>query len=126
MMPEHRVLDSRRETLRNWTIFCALILAFEIVGLFAANRFADRDAADEVQSTVPTILLVEDDDDERLLYREALRREGYVVNDAADPANVLARIQRERPAAVVLGIKPGRSDALQILTRIHKLRPECP
>ena len=57
---------------------------------------------------------------------KALQREGYIVIEAADPATALARIQRDPPAAVVLGIKPGRSDGLQILTRIHKLSRNCP
>jgi CheY-like chemotaxis protein len=123
-MSEHQASDSRRETLRNWTIFCALIAAFEIAGVIAGNRFADGDGAGEEQFNVPTILLLENDGVD--LYQEALQREGYVVIEAADPATALAHIQRDPPAAVVLGIKPGRSDELQILTRIHKLRPKLP
>jgi ActR/RegA family two-component response regulator len=124
-MPEHQ-LDSRRETLRNWTIFCALIAAFEIAGVFAANRFGDIGAADEEESRMPTVLLVENDDDERFLYQEALRRQGCVVAAAADPASALLRIQREPPTAVVLGTESGEWDGLPMLTRIHELKPDLP
>jgi CheY-like chemotaxis protein len=123
-MSEQQAADSRCEALRNWMVFGALIAAFEIVGVFAGNRFADGDGVDEEQVHVPTILLVENDGVGP--YREALQREGYVVIEAADPASALARIQRDPPAAVLLGIKPGRSEGLQMLTRIHKLRPQLP
>ena len=125
-MFEHQASDSRRETFRNWAVFCTLIAAFEIAGLFAANRFTDFDDADDEQSNMPTILLVEDDGNEQLLYEEALRREGYVVIEAAGPAGALARIQRDPPTAVVLGMESGRSDGPQILTRIHELKPQLP
>ena len=123
-MSAHQDSDSRRLALRNWVIFCTLIAALEIVGVFAAHRFGDGDGADDdEESNVPTILLVADDGDERP-YADVLQREGYVIIGVADAGSALARLQHDRPAAVVLDIKS--SDRLQMLTRIHELTPKLP
>ncbi len=124
IVAEHQDSDSRHQTLRNWVIFCALIAALEIVGVFAAHRFGDGDGADDEEFNVPTILFVADDGDERLPYAAALQRDGYVIIGVADAGSALARIQRDRPAAVVLDVKS--SDRLQMLTRIHELTPTLP
>lgn len=124
VMVEPRDSDSRRQALRSWVIFCALIAALEIAGVFAAHRFGDGDGADDEEYNVPTILLVADDGDEPLPYAAALQREGYVIIGVADAGSALARIARDRPAAVVLDIKS--SDRLQMLTRIHELTPALP
>ncbi len=124
IVAEHQDSDSRRQAWRSWVIFCALIAALEIVGVFAAHRFGDGDGADDEESNVPTILLVADDGDERLPYAAALQRDGYVIIGVADAGSALARIQRDRPAAVVLDINS--SDRLQMLARIHELTPALP
>jgi CheY-like chemotaxis protein len=72
------------------------------------------------------ILLVEDDDNQRLLYREELEDEGYEVLEARDGREALARIERDPPDAVVLDINMPGIDGLQTLTRIHDLNRKLP
>lgn len=72
------------------------------------------------------ILIVEDDDNQRLLYRETFLDEGFEVSEARDGRTAIACIERERPDAVVLDIAMPGMDGLQTLTRIHDLRPKLP
>jgi two-component system response regulator (stage 0 sporulation protein F) len=65
------------------------------------------------------ILIVDDDDNQRLLYREALEEEGFEVVEARDGSAALASIQRSRPDVVVLDINMPEMDGLQTLAHIH-------
>jgi len=67
------------------------------------------------------ILLVEDDDHQRLLYREELEEEGYDVVEACTGHEALARVENDRPDAVVLDINMPGMDGLHTLARIHDL-----
>lgn len=51
-----------------------------------------------------SILIVEDDDDLRRLYRTAVTLAGYEVEEAADGFDALRRIEVRRPDLVVLDI----------------------
>jgi CheY-like chemotaxis protein len=72
------------------------------------------------------ILIVEDDDNQRLLYRETFEGEGFEVSEARDGKAALACIERDLPDAVILDIAMPGMDGLQTLTRIHDLRPKLP
>jgi len=72
------------------------------------------------------ILIVDDDDNQRLLYRELLEEEGYDVVEAADGRAALARIGDTAPDVVVLDINMPGMDGLQTLTRIHDLDRRLP
>jgi CheY-like chemotaxis protein len=72
------------------------------------------------------ILIVDDDDNQRLLYRELFEDEGYEVVDAADGRAALACIGRDLPDAVVLDINMPGMDGLQTLKRIHDINPRLP
>ena len=50
----------------------------------------------------PTILVVEDDPDLRLVHSEILSNEGYVVLTAADGIEALEVVEREGPPALIL------------------------
>ncbi|MEK9137564.1 MAG: response regulator [Bacteroidota bacterium] len=65
------------------------------------------------------ILIVEDDNNQRLLYREELEYEGYEVVEARDGMEVLGCMEKESPDAVVLDINMPGMDGLETLGRIH-------
>lgn len=72
------------------------------------------------------ILIVEDDDHQRLLYREQFEAEGYEVLEACDGREALACIRANLPDAVVLDINMPGIDGLQTLMRIHDLSRGLP
>ena len=72
------------------------------------------------------ILLVEDDDNQRLFYREEFEDEGYEVCEASTGQEALARIRNDPPDAVVLDINMPGMDGLHTLARIHDLNRRLP
>ena len=66
-----------------------------------------------------TILLVEDDGNQRLLYEQELGEEGYTVRSAASGPEALAMIEGgERPDVVVLDISMPGMDGIEALGKI--------
>jgi two-component system chemotaxis response regulator CheY len=53
-------------------------------------------------SRLPTILVVEDDPDLRLVHSEILSHEGYAVLSAADGIEALELVEKEGPPAMIL------------------------
>jgi CheY-like chemotaxis protein len=72
------------------------------------------------------LLIVEDDANQRLLYREAFEEDGCKVIEARDGRDALTCIQRDALDAVVLDIDLPGMDGLDTLTRIHNLKPRLP
>ena len=72
------------------------------------------------------ILIVDDDDNQRLLYRELFEDEGYQVVEARDGHEALTRIENDPPDVVVLDINMPGMDGLQTLTRIHNINRRLP
>jgi DNA-binding response OmpR family regulator len=65
------------------------------------------------------ILIVDDEKHIRLLYSEELKEEGYDVALAADGADIVDRIEQERPDVVILDIKMVSSNGLDVLQEIR-------
>ncbi len=72
------------------------------------------------------ILIVEDDDNQRLLYRETLEEEGLEVVEAPDARTALACVGRERLDLVILDINMPGIDGLEALVRIHDSNRKLP
>jgi DNA-binding response OmpR family regulator len=67
-----------------------------------------------------TILVIDDNEDIRMLFRAALDRD-YRVIDAANGADGLAMVRRERPKIVFLDVMmPGVLNGLQVLSAIRE------
>jgi DNA-binding response OmpR family regulator len=75
---------------------------------------------------MPTILLVEDDPKEQVLYREELRSEGYDVILASDGREALEKMRQWMPDLVILDIwMPGMDgiDSLGYILRVNRKLP---
>ncbi|MGI5817765.1 MAG: response regulator [Armatimonadota bacterium] len=72
------------------------------------------------------ILFVDDDPNQREMYRRRLERQGYRVDLAESADNAVARLREERPQVVVLDIAmPGR-DGLSALQEFLDIDPSVP
>ena len=72
-----------------------------------------------------TILIVEDDANQCLLYTEELRRDGYDVLTASDGREALSMVELSRPDLVVMDISMPGMDGIESMSRMlakdHKL-----
>ncbi len=73
-----------------------------------------------------TILLVEDDKYQRLLYEQELRFEGYEIVTAADGKEALEKVQEQPPDIVVMDINMPRMDGIEAMGRILSMNKEIP
>ena len=69
-------------------------------------------------SSPPTVLVVEDDTNQRALYEEELLDEGYQVLTAGDGKEALARVREHQPDLVVLDINMPVMDGLDTLSQM--------
>jgi len=69
-------------------------------------------------SALPTILVVEDDTNQRALYEEELVDEGYSVLTAGDGKEALAHVQTKKPDLVILDINMPVMDGLDTLSQL--------
>jgi DNA-binding response OmpR family regulator len=72
------------------------------------------------------ILIVEDDDNQRFLYRETFEEEGFEVIEAADARTALAYVGSECLDLVILDINIPGMDGLEALARIHDCNRKLP
>jgi DNA-binding response OmpR family regulator len=69
----------------------------------------------------PRILVVDDDDDIRLLLRELLERAGFTVDEAEDGRTALRTLFTTPPALVILDVTMPDMDGYETLERIRDL-----
>jgi two-component system response regulator (stage 0 sporulation protein F) len=72
------------------------------------------------------ILVVDDEEAIRLLYREELTDEGYEVETAADGAEALQKIQAVRPDLVTIDIRMPGMDGIELLARVRAIHRDLP
>jgi DNA-binding response OmpR family regulator len=75
---------------------------------------------------MPTILIVEDDEHQQLLYQEELRDEGYNVVVAGSGKEALELTQRITPDLVVLDIAMPGMDGIEALGRLLSRNNQLP
>ncbi len=73
-----------------------------------------------------TILIVDDEENIRLLYEEELTEEGYNVILAKDGEEALAKIKEGKPDLVTLDIKMPGMDGLELLSHIREEDKDLP
>ena len=69
----------------------------------------------------PRVLVVDDDEDIRLLVRELLERAGYTVDEAESGRSALRHLFSSAPALVILDVTMPELDGYQTLERIRDL-----
>lgn len=83
-------------------------------------------ASAESQKPGPRVLLVEDAEDVRWSIRDSLSYHGFAVTEARDGAQALALVNDGRFEAVVTDLWMPELDGLELLSRLHAMRPELP
>ena len=72
------------------------------------------------------ILIVDDEKSIRMLYHDELTEEGYNVITLGDGSKLLEVIEQKRPALIVLDIKLGEYDGLDLLQDIRNRNYDMP
>jgi len=65
-----------------------------------------------------TILLVEDDKNQRLLYEQELRLEGYEIVTAADGKEGLGKVQEQPPDMIIMDINIPKMNGIETMGMI--------
>ena len=65
-----------------------------------------------------TILVVEDDKNQRLLYEQELKLEGYDVVTASDGKDALGKIQEQLPDLIIMDINMPKMDGIETMGKI--------
>ena len=73
-----------------------------------------------------TILVVDDEDNIRWLYREELEEEGYIIADAASGEAALEIVPELKPDLVVMDIKMPGISGVDTLIKIKELDKDIP
>ncbi len=73
-----------------------------------------------------TLLIVEDDANQRLLYEKELTEDGYRVLLASDGRKAVDIVERENPDLVVLDIRMPGMDGIEALGRILDRKNKLP
>ncbi len=73
-----------------------------------------------------TILLVEDYKNQRLLYEQELRLEGYEILTATDGKEALERVQEQLPDIIVMDINMPKMDGIETMGRILNKHKDIP
>ncbi len=73
-----------------------------------------------------TILLVEDEKNQRLLYEQELRYDGYEVVTATDGKEAIEKFQEKLPDIVIMDINMPKMDGIEAMGRILSANKEVP
>ncbi len=72
------------------------------------------------------ILVVDDEEDIRLLYKEELQEAGYRVSVAADGTEALLMVKQARPDLMTIDIKMPEMDGIELLRRVREIHRDLP
>ncbi|MBI4735041.1 MAG: response regulator [candidate division NC10 bacterium] len=73
-----------------------------------------------------TILVVDDEEAIRLLYREELSDAGYQVQVAANASEALRMVQQARPDLMTIDIKMPGMDGIELLRKVRETHRDMP
>jgi DNA-binding response OmpR family regulator len=72
------------------------------------------------------ILVIDDEENIRLLYKEELSDEGYQVDVAASAVEALEKIQSDKPDLITLDIKMPGMDGIELMEKLKKENTDIP
>jgi DNA-binding NtrC family response regulator len=72
------------------------------------------------------ILIVDDEEDLRMIVREVLRDEGFSVTEARDGMGALKQFKADVPDAVLIDLKMPHMDGLETMKEFRKIEPNVP
>lgn len=72
------------------------------------------------------ILVVDDEEAIRLLYKEELSDAGYQVELAVDGADALRRVEQSRPDLMTVDIRMPGMDGIELLSRVRAVHRDLP
>ena len=75
---------------------------------------------------MPKILVIDDEKNLRLLYRQDFERDGFDVVTAATAVDGLSLVQKEKPDLVVMDIRLPGMDGLEAMSRLLDKNPRIP
>ena len=73
-----------------------------------------------------TILIVEDDNNQRLLYEQELKLEGYGIVTASDGKEALEKVQEQLPDIIIMDINMPKMDGIEAMGRSLSKKKEIP
>ena len=73
-----------------------------------------------------TILLVEDDKNQRLLYEQEVKHDGYEVVTESDGKEALGKVQEQLPDIVIMDINMPKMDGIEAMGRILSKNKKVP
>ncbi len=73
-----------------------------------------------------TVLVVDDEESVRFLYKEELEEDGYRVITAADGDEALHKVKVDRPDLITLDIRMPGMDGIEVLHLIREMDKEIP
>ena len=74
----------------------------------------------------PCVLIVEDDNNLRMLYQEELTDDGYKVITASDGREAMQKVQEQKPDLVVMDINMPVMDGLDTMSRLIEIDRSVP
>lgn len=72
------------------------------------------------------ILVVDDEEAIRLLYKEELTEAGYDVDMAPDGAEALRKVQEARPDLLTVDLRMPGMDGIELLSRVRAIHRDLP
>ncbi len=84
------------------------------------------DEADQRDSAMKKILLVDDEEGIHLLYREELEEEGYEVHSALTGEDALEKLKIISPDLVILDINMPGMNGIEVLRQMKEMNPKMP
>ncbi|MDR4505416.1 MAG: response regulator [Candidatus Scalindua sp.] len=75
---------------------------------------------------MPTILVVEDNKNQQLLYEEELQREGYTIVTAFDGKDAIEKVKEKPPDLIILDINMPRMDGIETIGKILSQHKQIP
>jgi len=72
------------------------------------------------------VLIVDDEDSIRNAFRDILELQDYLVDEAADGVEALAKAKQWKPDVLILDIKMPKMDGMEVLEKLHAMTPDTP